>query len=230
MENFIASFDGAMEALKAFLRQVFEPLKSFLNVFSNPIYGIILSALIFIILMVFSIKKTKGDFSQKIKNPKVLVVCAMLIAINVVLELFAQDVTAFIRLSFSFVTLPVAAMAFGPVVACFVGMLQDIIGLIVRPTGAWLFVLTMNAGIAGMIAGLLLYKKEVSLLRVLISELLIVLIVNILLNSVGLAPTIGSGLAGILPSRIIKNILLLPLQVAVVYGILKIIKKRVKVL
>lgn len=230
MQNFIAVFDGTMEALKSFLRQAFVPVKSFLDIFSNPVYGIILSALIFIILMIFSIKKTGNDFSEKIRNPKILAVCAMLIAINVIFELFAQDVTAFIRLSFSFVTMPIAAIAFGPVVACIVGMFQDVIGLIVRPTGAWLFVLTMNAGIAGMIAGLILYKKEVRLWRVLLSELLIVLVVNILLNSAGLAPTIGSGLAGILPSRIIKNILLLPLQVAFVYAILRIIKKRVKLL
>ncbi len=230
MQSFIAAFDGSMEALKGSLRQAFVPMKSFLDIFLNPVYGVVLSALIFIILMVFSIKKTGNDFSKKIKSPKVLAVCAMLIAINVILELFAQDVTAFIRLSFSFVTMPVAAMAFGPVIACILGMLQDIIGLIIRPTGAWLFVLTMNAGIAGMIAGLILYKKEVRLWRVLLSELLIVLVVNVLLNSAGLAPTIGSGLAGILPSRIIKNLLLLPLQVAIVYGILKVIKKRVKLL
>ncbi len=230
MQNFITAFDGAMEALKAFLRQAFVPIKSFLDIFSNPVYGVVLAILIFIVLLIFSIKKTGNDFSKKIKNPRVLVVCAMLIAINVILELLARDVTAFIRLSFSFVTMPIAAMAFGPVVACTVGMLQDIIGLIVRPTGAWLFVLTLNAGIAGMIAGLVLYKREVRLWRVILSEVLIVLIVNILLNSAGLAPTIGSGLAGILPSRIIKNILLLPLQVAVVYGILRIIKKRAKLL
>ncbi len=228
MENFITSFDGAMENLKAVLRQLFVPIKSFLDVFTNPLFGALVSGLVFLILLYFSIRKTGNDFSEKIKSPKTVVVCSMLIAINVILELFAQDLTAFIRISFSFVTLPVVTMLFGPVTGCLVGMLQDIIGLIVRPTGAWLFVLTMNAGIAGMISGLILYKKNVSFARILLSEALIVLCVNILLNSMGLAPTVGSGLAGILPSRIIKNLLLLPLQVGVVYAILKVIKHRVK--
>lgn len=228
MQNIITAFDGAMDFLKGLLRAAFVPMKSFLDNFANPWFGIALSTIVFLALFFVCIKREDNDFGEKIKNPRTIAICAMLIAINVVLESFAQDLTAYIRVSFAFVTLPVATVMFGPLVGCAVGILQDVAGFIVRPTGAWLVVLTIDAGIAGMISGLVLYKKKVTLLRVFIAELLIVLCVNIILNSAGLAPTVGSGLAGILPSRIIKNILLLPVQMVVVYAVLRMVRGRIK--
>ena len=74
-----------------------------------------------------------------------------------------------------------------------------------------------------MIYGMFLYKRRVTFLRVFLCKLTVILTVNIVLNSIALAPTAGSGIIGILPARMIKNLVLFPIQSVIVYEILKII-------
>ena len=74
-----------------------------------------------------------------------------------------------------------------------------------------------------MIYGMFLYKRRVTFLRVFLCKLTVILTVNIVLNSIALAPAAGSGIVGILPARVIKNLVLFPIQSVIVYEILKII-------
>lgn len=91
--------------------------------------------------------------------------------------------------------------------------------------GAYVPTYTLCVGISGLFYGLVLYRKPVTLRRVFLAKLLVILVSNILLNSIALAPTVGSGFIGILPARILKNLLLLPIQTIVVYMILKFVKE-----
>lgn len=228
MHGFFAEFDGFLDYAKSVLKSVLEPLKSFFDIFSNFWAGAILIAAVFAALLFVSLKLNKKGFFVSIKSPKVLAFCAVMIAINALLEYFAQDITAYIRVSFGFATLPVVSAFFGPIAGCVTGILQDLAGFLIKPTGALLITLTFNEGIAGMIFGIMLYNKKITFGRIFLTELVIIFGVNILLNSIALAPTVGSGFIGILPSRIIKNIIMLPIQSVIVYFVLKVVKKRVK--
>lgn len=228
MQGFITGFDSSMDFVKAFLRAVLTPITAFCNIFSNIWVGAVFIIILFAILLALTAKKYGKDFMLSIKRPQTLAVCAMLIALNVVLGYFSIDVTAYLRIGFGFITLPVVTVLFGPLAGCASGMLQDIVSFIIKPTGGYLFTLTLNVGISGMIYGLMLYKKKITFARILLTKLVIITVVNIILNSIGLAPTVGSGLIGILPSRIIKNLLLLPIQSVIVYVLLKATKSRVK--
>ncbi len=228
MQNFITGFDGAMDFAKGVIRGIISPIEAFLSIFSNFWVGALLILLVFAIVLIINILNHGTEFSRTIKKPKTMVICAMMIALNVILGYIGYDFTAYLRVGFGFVTLPVTTMLFGPLVGCVTGILQDIVSFALKPTGGYLFTLTINVGISGMIYGAMLYKKEITFWRVLLTKLIIIVVVNILLNSIALAPTVGSGLVGILPSRIIKNVLLLPIQSVVVYALLKMIKHRVK--
>lgn len=228
MQDFILRFDETLNSLKAVLRTLFEPAKPYLDLFTDFRSGVVLTVFVFAALMFFCAVRGGKLYMGEVKKTRTVAVCSMLIAINVIAESFAQDLTAYIRVSFGFVTVPIAAMLFGPYAACMVGILQDVAGFLIRPTGAFIFTLTMNEGITGMIMGIFLYKKKLGVIRVLVAEVVVSVFVSIMLNSVALAPTVGSGLVGILPSRIIKNIIMLPVQTAVVYAILKVIRLRVK--
>ena len=105
-------------------------------------------------------------------------------------------------------------------------MVQDVISLMLNPTGAYIPAYTLSVGISGMFYGLMLHNKKATLWRVFLPEFLVIFVGNILLNSVALAPTIASGFVGILPSRILKNLLLLPIQTVVSYLILKFVQKQ----
>ena len=228
MQGFITGFDSSMDFVKAFLRSVLTPITAFCNTFSNIWVGAVFIIILFSILLTLTARKYGKDFMLSIKRPQTLAICAMLIALNVALGYFSIDVTAYLRIGFGFITLPIVTMLFGPLAGCVAGMLQDFVSFIIKPTGGYLFTLTLNVGISGMIYGLMLYKKEITFARIFLTKLVIIIVVNIILNSIGLAPTVGSGLIGILPSRIIKNLLLLPIQSVIVYALLKTTKSRVK--
>ncbi|MEE1013556.1 MAG: folate family ECF transporter S component, partial [Clostridia bacterium] len=114
---------------------------------------------------------------------------------------------------------------FGPLVCCMTGMVQDILSYLLNPVGGYIPTYTLCVGISGMIYGLLLYRKPIAFWRVLVAKTLVLVFSNILLNSIALAPTVGSGFVGILPARIIKNLLLLPIQTVVAYLVLKFVKR-----
>ena len=228
MQNLISAFDGTMDVFKSFVRTGLESVGSFLSVFSNFNIGAAVIICVFIIMLTFSLLRNGVDFTNKIKRTRVLAICAMLIAINVILGYFSLNLTSYLRIGFGFITTPVAATLFGPIFGGIVALLSDIVSYILKPTGGFLFTYTLNTGIAGIIYGTMLYNKKPTFLRVFVTKLIVILFVNIILNSIALAPTIGSGLIGIMPARIVKNFLLLPIQTIIVYIVLKATVHRVK--
>lgn len=228
MQSIITGFDNAMEVTKGALSALFEPMKVFFDIFSNFWLGAALIIVVFLIFLISNIVRDGAAFSKLIKRPQTLAICSMMIAINVILGYFTLNFSSYLRIGFGFVTLPVVTMLFGPIAGCITGILQDVVSFILKPTGGYLFTLTLNVGISGMIYGVMLYKRKITFARVFITKLIIIVVVNIILNSIGLAPTVGSGLAGILPSRVVKNIILLPVQSVVVYAILKTVNARVR--
>ncbi len=228
MQSISAGFDGAMDPAKSYFAALIEPLKSFFDIFSMFWVGVLLISAVFLIMLIIALIGYGSEFTGIIKKTNTIAVCAMLIAINAVLGLYTPVLSSYLKIEFGFITMPVASMLFGPVMGCIVGMIQDIVGLIMKPTGGLLFTLTLTDGITGMIYAAFLYKKPLKLARVFAAQLIIVTAVNMLLNSIALAPTVGSGLIGILPSRVIKNIILLPIQTAIAYAILKAVDIRAK--
>ncbi len=228
MREFFANFDMAGDSLKATVKAMLTPMSSVFTIFSNFWVGAALITTVFLCILIFVLFKFRKDASKVLKNPRTMAICSMMIAINVILGYFTLNLSSYLRVGFGFVTLPVVAVFFGPIPALISGMLQDLISFILKPTGGYLFTLTLNVGISGMIYGLMLYKKKITFLRVFFTKLLIIVVVNIVLNSIGLSATVGSGLIGILPSRIIKNIILLPIQSIIVYLLLKAVKIKKK--
>lgn len=228
MQNLVSAFDGTMDVFKSFIRTGLESVGSFLSVFSNFNIGAAVIICVFIIMLTFSLLRNGVDFTNKIKRTRVLAICAMLIAINVILEYFSLNLTSYLRIGFGFITTPVAATLFGPIFGGIVALLSDIVSYILKPTGGFLFTYTLNTGIAGIIYGTMLYNKKPTFLRVFVTKLIVIVFVNIILNSIALAPTVGSGLIGIMPARIVKNFLLLPIQTIIVYIVLKATVHRVK--
>lgn len=228
MQSFASNFDALLDSLKMAIRVFLESACSFLNIFSDFTVGAVLIISIFVIMMGFGIIKTKNGIGVNIRKPAVLAVCAMLIAINVILGYFSLNLTSYLRIGFGFITTPVSASLFGPVLGGLTAASADVASYILKPTGGFLFTYTLNTGIAGIIQGFMLYNKKPSLLRIFLTKLIETVFVNIFLNSVALAPTAGSGLIGIMPARIIKNILLLPVQTTVIYIVLNTVVCKIK--
>lgn len=220
-EVFDLWLDGVKDAMKA----AFVPLKDYCDIFSNLWIGLCVIGVIFAVFLGICILRHGRAFSKQMKQPRTLTMASLLIALNIVLGYFSIWFSAYLRVGFGFVTQPIVATLFGPLVCCMTGMIQDILSYLLNPVGGYIPTYTLCVGISGMIYGLLLYRKPISFWRVLVAKTLVLVFSNILLNSIALAPTVGSGFVGILPARIIKNLLLLPIQTVVAYLVLKFVKR-----
>lgn len=100
---------------------------------------------------------------MKTKNSvRLITYCAMLIALEIVLNRFCSINTAGLKIGFSFVPIVVAADLFGPNCAAIVYALADLIGAILFPIGPYHPGFTICAAAMGFVYGICLYKKSES--------------------------------------------------------------------
>ena len=105
------------------------------------------------------------------KNVYSLAAIAMLIALCVVLGIFA-NITMFgnaVKITFTFLPIAIAGALFGPIASLFVGMLGDILAIIIMPNGPFNPGITLCAALTGLIYGFALYKNQVTLPRVILA-------------------------------------------------------------
>ena len=149
----------------------------------------------------------------------------MLTAIGVILSLFKIPINEFIEIRFTTIPISIAGYMLGPVVSAIVGILVDILGFIVRPTGPYFFGYTLSNAIGGLIFGLILYKKKITLLRVFIAEALYTLIVCIILNSLWASMLYYSdGYIAVILMRLPKELIMLPIMTVILYSVMRSLK------
>ena len=172
-----------------------------------------------------SVKSLFSDSFKELKKTRSLAMAAMLLALAVVLGFFAIQVTESIKISFAFLVDELTGFLFGPFVGGVLGMLADLLKYMVRPTGPYFPGFTISELLTGMIYGLMLYKRPLKLTRVIAANTIVTVFVNMLLNTYWLTLLYGSVYAVILPARIIKELILLPVNIAMFYLLATVLKK-----
>ncbi|MBW6409312.1 folate family ECF transporter S component [Clostridium weizhouense] len=163
--------------------------------------------------------------SKELKNVRNLVTAALLITIKLILDLFTIQITPFLHLSFEFLATVTISMLFGPVVGATCGGLSDILNYVINPKGAFFIGFTLSAMISGVIYGSILYKKKITLTRCAIANILSVLFVDIVLNTFWLTIVVGKGYYALLPIRLVKNLIMIPFNVTMIYFVLNLVNK-----
>lgn len=158
-----------------------------------------------------------------IKNVKVLTTSALLVAIGIIIDFNRIVVSKTFEISFAFITLAIGGMLYGPVVAGFMGGISDILQYIVRPTGEFFPGFTLNAILSGVIYGIFLYKKEVTIKRVLLCQIVHDILISIILTPIWLNMLYGSAIFAL--PRIIRFFVMLPIKVILIEGAYKILKR-----
>jgi len=110
---------------------------------------------------------------------------------------------------------------FGPVVGPLYGAAMDILNYLVMPGGSYFPLFTLNAALAGLLYGLFFYKRPLNFWRVLAAELVVMVICNLLVNTYALSLLYGKGFMALLPGRITKNIIMLPIKTILFYLVMK---------
>ncbi len=122
------------------------------------------------------------DAAAELKDTKMLVVTALMVALRIVLKPFAIYIAPQVGFQTAMLATVLGAAIFGPVVAIPAAMVSDTIGFILFPTGTYFLPFMLTEIASTMIYALLLYRADVSSTRVILSRFFICLFVNILLQ------------------------------------------------
>ncbi|MBP1756802.1 MAG: hypothetical protein H6Q59_3200 [Firmicutes bacterium] len=158
---------------------------------------------------------------QELKSVRCITLIAMLGAISIVLGSLVFMVADFLKVGFNFLPNEFVYYLFGPVVGVIYGAALDILTFIVRPAGPFFFGFTLSAIITGFIFGVILYKRPLSIKRILVANLLQLVIIHLLLNTYWLTILYGYNFMAILPIRALKGIIMLPVETIMLYMVIK---------
>lgn len=152
---------------------------------------------------------------MKKKNTKLLVVLALLTALNFVL---GRPPLSFMiwsnKIGFGFVPVCVAAWLYGPLAAGVVGALGDFLGAILFPVGPYFPGFTLTAFVSGILFGLLLHKKQ-GIGRILTATLINQLILGLIVNTFWISVLNDAPFGGLMVTRIVQSVIMLVLEFAV---------------
>ncbi len=156
------------------------------------------------------------------KRVQIMVVCAMLVAIQIVLVRFCSIQTPFQRISFGFLPLAMAGTLFGPGYGCAVAAIADLLGATLFPTGGAFWPgFTIVTACSGLVYGLLLHEKPGSdwsprkrLIHIVLAVTLVNVLVHMGLGTLNLAIMYNKGFLVLLPGRIVKNLIMIPIESA----------------
>lgn len=123
------------------------------------------------------------DAAGELKDTRVLVFAALMIALRVAMKLVAIPLAPGLKINTAFIVNALGAMVFGPVVAAICAVATDILGYLQNPEGVYFvpFVLTEVAG--SVIFALFLYRAKVGPVRVMLSRFTICIVVNMLVQT-----------------------------------------------
>ncbi|WP_029320673.1 folate family ECF transporter S component [Butyrivibrio sp. AE3004] len=166
---------------------------------------------------------------EEFKRLRNVVFCGMMAAIAIILGFVATiRIGQFIRIGFSGLPNQVVDYLFGPAVGAIFGAALDIIKWFLQPSGDFFPGFTISAALGGIIYGFAFYKKDISVARVFIAQLIVKIFVNIGLNSLWLKILYDQAIIALLPGRILSNAIMLPVDTFITYIMLKAVERTIK--
>lgn len=153
--------------------------------------------------------------ASELKKGKVLTIAALFIAIEIVISSFFIPVGENLRIYFSFFVKALGALIYGPVIGLISGFVSDILGYFLHPSGAYFPGYTLTSMLGLFIYALFFYRARITVLRIFLCKTVINFGLNVALGSVWSSILFGKGYLYFLVKSLIKNALLLPLEVIV---------------
>lgn len=132
------------------------------------------------------------DSSKELGNVHVLAVCAMMLALRVVLGIFTNFSLAFVpfvKIGFSFIPVVITAYLYGPVCAAIVSGAGDVISLILANPTAFSLNPALTACYVweGILYGVVLYQSALKLKDIIIAKVVVLVLCALPLNTLFLS-------------------------------------------
>lgn len=156
---------------------------------------------------------------------KKIIIAGLLLATTIVLSRFLSIKTPIVVISFSFIPLMLSGILLGPWWTMMIAGLADLIGALLFPFGAYFVGYTITSLITGFVYGLFLHRKDDKLnnkkfvLKLIISCFIVLIVCNGLINSLWIYITSKKAIMAILPTRLLKQIVMLPIEVVIMFFI-----------
>lgn len=177
----------------------------------------------------FDLGKRLRASARALRNVKSIAMIGLLTALQIVLSMTTDImITTDIRLSLHFLTVAACGMLFGPLAAAAQGAICDVLVAFIAPKGAFFPGFTLSALVGGLIYGLLLYQRPWTWWRLLLAKGLVNLVVNVGLNSLWISMMQGSAMNALIPVRLLKNLLSLPLEAALLIALGVVLRRLLK--
>lgn len=153
---------------------------------------------------------------------KKIVLAGLLLATAVVLSRFLSIKTPIIMISFSFIPYMLAGVMLGPWWTMLIAALGDLTGALLFPFGAYFPGYTLSSAIMGFVYGWFLYREKNKtnkkfIFNLIISTLIVLVVCNGVLNSLWIFITTKKAFWAIMPTRLLKQLVMFPIQIIVIY-------------
>ena len=159
-------------------------------------------------------------------NTRMIATIGMFVAIEVVLSRFLSINTPFVKIGFAFVPCVLCAVLYGFGPTVILEILADLLGATLFPSGSFFPGFTLTAALRGATYGLLLGKKQ-SPARILIAVVFNQLALGLCMNTLWISILYGSSFGALLVTRMVQNLVLIPVEFVVITAVVK-FGKRVK--
>lgn len=166
--------------------------------------------------------------AKELKSVRSITGAALFAAMSPILALFTIQVNQFMTIGFTSLTHAMTGYFFGPLVAAMSGGIADVIKYILKPNGAFFPGFTLNEILVGFIYGLFFYGRKIDLPKTIGARLIVTIGINLTLTPLWLSIMYGNAYKFMVPIRLIKNIAMIPIDIFLLYTVLKFCEKNKK--
>ena len=172
-----------------------------------------------------TLPKTFIKSAVEFRNLHTVVLCGLMGALSVILGMFASIHVGPFSITYAWIPNRIVDFMFGPVVGAAYGGIMDIIKFIIKPNGSFNLAYTVMAILAGLVFGAILYKKPVSFMRIVFAQTLVKVFINAGMGTYLMAFERGQAFMTLMPVRLVKNLIMIPLDSILLFVILTSIMK-----
>lgn len=156
------------------------------------------------------------EAAKNLKDVKMIAFASLIVALRVAVKFITIPVDLGVEVSFDCYINSLGAIVYGPLMGLLVGAVSDTLGCLLHPSGPYFFPFIFVEMSSSFIFALFLWKRKLSAPRVLLSKFTVNFFCNIILTSLLMKPYMnifyGKGYAFVNMTRIVKNLVVFPVE------------------
>ena len=180
---------------------------------------------LFFAMLFYLIFIRKHRIKAKIFDNRTYIFSGIMLAIYMFFTETPIKLGPYISLNFAVFVMPIFAKKMGPVMACIFGIIQYAAIFITHSGEAFNLVSMLLGAMSGMLYGFFMYRRRTTYIRCLYSKLIVNMVCNVFLVPMVMGDTMSAQLADAITRNVVANIVLAPIQAAVIYAALRVYKK-----